>query len=96
MQRNNIPPETFAQKLYNQAASLPLEDSSCHDETLSFSRILLNAPVVHSRYSGKFKGLVIAEFALFFQGKSSYEFDPVFKQVPVLPRLKDSDYLVVK
>ncbi len=96
MDRDNIPPKTFAQNLYSKAASLPLEDSSCHDETISFSRILLNAPVVHSRYSGKFKGLVIAEFALFFQGKSSYEFDPVFKEVPVLLRLKESDYLVVE
>lgn len=96
MERNGIPPETFAKNLYNQAASLPLEDSSCHDETMGFSGILLNAPIVHSRYSGKFKGVVIAEFALFFQGKSSYEFDPVFRNVPVLPLLKESDYLVVE
>ena len=96
MERENIPPKIFAQNLYNQAATLPLEDSSCHDETLSFSGILLNAPIVHSRYSGKFRGLIIAEFALFFQGKSSYEFDPVFKNVPVLPLLKDSDFLVVE
>ena len=94
--RQSITPQTFMQNLYDKAASVPLEDSSCHDETLSLSGILLNAPIVHSRYSGKFRGLVIAEFALFFQGKSSYEFDPVFKKVPVLPRLKDSDFLVVE
>jgi hypothetical protein len=38
---------------------------------------------------------VIAEFALFWQGKSSYQFDPVFREVPVLPVLKESDYLMV-
>ena len=84
------------QELYDKASLVPLEDSSCHDTTLGFSRMLLNAPVVHSRYSGRFKGVVIAEFALFWQGKSSYEFDPVFREVPVLPVLKDSDYLVVE
>lgn len=94
--RNNIPPQEFSRIMYDKAALIPLEDSSCHDETLGFTSLLLNAPIIHSRYSGKFKGLVIAEFALFYQGKSSYEFDPVFKQVPVLPLLKDEDYLLVE
>lgn len=89
-------PEAFMQELYDKASLVPLEDSSCHDTELSLSRMLLNAPVVHSRYSGRFKGIVIAEFALFWQGRSSYEFDPVFSKVPVLPVLKDSDYLLVE
>jgi hypothetical protein len=91
-----IKPETFMRDLYDEASPIPLEDSSCHDDTLSFSRMLLDAPVVQSRYSGKFRGVVIAEFALFWQGKSSYEFDPVFKEVPVLPVLKESDYLLIE
>jgi hypothetical protein len=94
--RDSIQPEAFAQKLYDKAALIPLEDSSCHDESIRFSRILINAPIVHSRYNGKFRGLVIAEFALFWQGKSSYEFDPIFKEVPVLPLLKNEDYLLVE
>lgn len=94
--RDGIRPEEFAQNLYDKATLIPLEDSSCHDESISFSRILINAPIVHSRYNGKFRGLVIAEFALFWQGKSSYEFDPVFKEVPVLPLLKNEDYLLVE
>ena len=52
--------------------------------------------LINSRYSGKFKGLVIAEYALFWQGKTNFEFDPVFKEVPVLPVLKDSDYLRIE
>jgi hypothetical protein len=94
--RDSIQPEAFAQNLYDKATLIPLEDSSCHDESISFSRILINAPIVHSRYNGGFRGLVIAEFALFWQGKSSYEFDPVFKEVPVLPLLKNEDYLLVE
>lgn len=93
---HNITPQKFTQDLYDKAALLPLEDSSYHDDTIGFSRLLLNAPVINSRYKGRFKGLVVAEYALFWQGKSSFEFDPIFKEVPVLPLLKDSDYLRVE
>ena len=51
---------------------------------------------MHCRYQGRFRGLIIAEVALFRLSKSSFEFDPVFKEVPLLPRLEDSDYLEVK
>lgn len=94
--RNNITPEKFTNDLYKKTELVPLEDSSCHGENTGFTRLLLNAPVINSRYSGKFKGLVIAEYALFWQGKTSFEFDPVFKKVPVLPVLKDSDYLRIE
>lgn len=94
--RDNVSPEKYTQELYNKAMLLPLEDSSCHDEKKGYSGLLLNAPVINSRYSGKFKGLVICEFALFWQGKTRFEFDPVFMEVPVLPVLKKSDYLVIE
>ena len=93
---SNTTPQKFMQDLYDKTTLLPLEDSSCHDDSIGFSRLLLNAPIIHSRYSGKFKGMVIAEFALFWQGKTNFEFDPVFKEVPVLPMLKDSDYLLIE
>lgn len=93
---NSITPHKFTQDLYDKTALVPLEDSSYHDDTIGFSRLLLNAPVINSRYSGKFKGLVIAEYALFWQGKTDFEFDPIFKEVPVLPVLKDSDYLRIE
>jgi hypothetical protein len=93
----SISPQTISQSLYDNARRIDsLEDASCHDDNTSFSHILLNAPQVHSRYKGRFYGIVIAEFALFRQGKSSYEFDPVFKKVPILPLLKSSDYLLVE
>jgi hypothetical protein len=93
---NNITPQKFTQDLYDKTAFVPLEDSSYHDDTIGFSKLLLNAPVVNSRYKGRFKGLVIAEYALFWPGQTHFEFDPIFKEVPVLPLLKDSDYLRIE
>jgi hypothetical protein len=93
---NNISPEVFTQNLYDKTALVPLEDSSYHDDTIGFSRLLLNAPVINSRYKGRFVGFVIAEYALFWPGKTHFEFDPIFREVPVLPVLKDSDYLRIE
>jgi hypothetical protein len=93
----SIAPKAFGQSIYDQGKKITqLEDAQCQDDSISFSRLLLNAPQVHSRYKGTFKGLVIAELALFRLGKGVFEFDPVFKSVPVLPRLKDSNYLQIQ
>jgi hypothetical protein len=93
----SIAPKTFGQSIYDQGKKIAsLEDASCGDDKVGFSRLLLDAPQVHSRYKGKFTGVVIAEVALFRLGNGNFEFDPVFKRVPVLPRLRDSDYLQVK
>jgi hypothetical protein len=92
-----VTPQTWGQSIYAQGKSITaLEDAGCRDDKIGFSRLLLNAPHVHCRFKGNFSGIVIAEFALFRLGKSNFEFDPVFKRVPVLPRLKDSDYLAVQ
>jgi|GEM_PF-4290973 len=50
----------------------------------SFERILVNAPIVQSRAQGLFKGFVIADFAAFRIGSLQFEFDPVFKDVPLI------------
>jgi len=92
----HMAPQEFTQALYDKSALVPLEDSSYHDDMIGFSRLLLNAPVINSRYKGKFKGLVIAEYALFWPGQTHIEFDPVFKEVPILPVLKDTDYLRIE
>lgn len=93
----SISPKEFGQRIYDQGKLIALlEDASCQDDSVGFSRLLLDAPQVHSRYKGQFKGLIIAEVALFRLGKGNFEFDPVFKRVPVLPRLKNSDYLQVE
>ncbi len=54
---------------------------------IDFNGVLLNAPIVHSRYLGNVKGTVIAEAALFAVGKFKFAFDPVFTKVNVLPLL---------
>ncbi len=93
----SIDPLKWGEAVYAEGKKIPgLEDAGCTGDNLDFSRLLLNAPQVHSRYKGNFKGLIIAELVLYRLGKSNFEFDPVFKSVPVLPRLKDTDYLVVQ
>jgi hypothetical protein len=95
--RLSLTPPKWGEAVYAEGKRIPeLEDAGCREDNLDFTRLLLNAPQVHSRYKGNFKGLIIAELVLFRLGKSNFEFDPVFKRVPVLPRLKDSDYLVVR
>lgn len=86
---------TVAQ-MVDDAAQVPgLKDVSCSGDAVgtSFERILVTAPQVHSRYSGKFKGTVIAEIALFRLGDLEFEYDPVFSTVPVLPKLNLDDLL---
>lgn len=78
------------------AATIPgLADASCHGREKHFERLMVVGPLVHSRYVGNFKGVIISEFALFALGKFSFEFDPVFKQVPVFPLLRSDSYLKV-
>lgn len=62
---------------------------------VGFDRLLINAPVIHSRYSGDFKGVVIGDFALWSLGQFKYEYDPVFDRVPVLPMIESSTYFQV-
>lgn len=57
------------------------------DDHISYRRLLLNAPSVHSRYLGDFQGSVIAEFAMWRLGQFTFKFDPVFKVVPIFPLL---------
>jgi hypothetical protein len=93
----SLTPSQWGEAIYAEGKKIPeLEDAGCREDNVDFSRLLLNAPQVHSRYKGNFKGLIIAEVVLFRLGKSNFAFDPVFKSVPVLPILKDSDYLAVK
>jgi hypothetical protein len=54
----------------------------------SYSGLVLNAPRVQGRYLGTFKGLVIAEDALFAVDKFKFEFDPIFSTTNVLPLMQ--------
>lgn len=57
-------------------------------KTVNYNGLVLNAPKVHSRYFGTFKGLVIGEDVIFAIGKFKFEFDPNFSRLSVLPLLK--------
>jgi hypothetical protein len=59
-------------------------------------RLFVNAPQVQSRYRGNFRGVIVAEIALASLGAFVFEFDPVFKDVNVLPLLKNEDFFYIK
>jgi hypothetical protein len=99
-------PSQFSQNIYSSITSkIPnLMDAACEPEArnVGYERLLLNAPLIHSRYAGGIKGSVISEFALMPLGLSHnqsrfrFEFDPVFSQVDILPMLRDQDFLKVQ
>jgi hypothetical protein len=62
-------------------------DTECK---IAFSRILLNAPNIQSRYVGTFSGVAIAEIALFAPGALQFSYDATFSTVPILPLLGSS------
>lgn len=74
------------------------KDASCYagGRSVHLERILLNAPVIQSRFTGNVSGVVITEVALFSLSAFSYQFDDVFKRVNVLPMLAPSQFLDVQ
>lgn len=55
---------------------------------IDYTKLMINAPVITSRYLGRFEGSIIADYALFRLGKLSFYFDDAFLgQVP-FPRLQ--------
>lgn len=80
-----------------------IKDAECESATGgrdggNYERLLVNAPVIHSRYRGKFTGSIISEIALMSLNALKYDFDPVFleKDVLILPLLKSTDFLYVE
>ncbi|MBC7370919.1 MAG: Ig-like domain-containing protein, partial [Bdellovibrionaceae bacterium] len=79
------------------------EDASCRapiagltPREVHFERLLINAPRVDSRYTGKFTGVIVAEIPLMSLSKFSFSYDAVFNRVSVLPLMKAEDFLIVK
>jgi len=101
--RQSSDPQAFGDSIVNEARTIeaktgPFMDAACRSETrnVSFERILLNAPIIHSRYEGNVSGTIIAEVSIMALGQFKFSFDPVFLDVPVLPYLKASTYLEIK
>ncbi|XGC80308.1 hypothetical protein ACES2L_13330 [Bdellovibrio bacteriovorus] len=63
-------------------------------KTVNFNHLLLNAPIVHSRYYGLFKGIVIADFFMPAVEHLEYEYDSTFDSVPVLPLVIQNVYSI--
>lgn len=63
----------------------------------TYKNLLLNAPVVQSRYLGLMQGVIVSEVAQFSLGEFSFAYDPVFTRpdVSILPALKNYDILCV-
>lgn len=92
---NNVAPSLSGGRAY---------DAACGPQkrNVAYERLLLNAPLVESRYAGGFKGSIIAEMGLMGiglaenQSRFKFEFDPVFQQADVLPFLKEQDFLHIE
>lgn len=63
---------------------------------VAFSKLLLNAPVIHSRYTGNFSGVIIADHMVGSLGKFAYEYDPVFTSAPIFPLIPSDWFFQVK
>lgn len=52
---------------------------------IDYSRIVLVAPIVHSRSKGNFSGAIVAEQFIGAIGTLTFQFDPVLKKAPFFP-----------
>jgi hypothetical protein len=87
-QSGGCPAGSLTLKQFGDGQALPKGLAGWDHGLVSYSHLMINAPVIHSRYMGDFKGSVIADYALFRLGNLRFIFDPVFNgQVP-FPRLQ--------
>ena len=96
--RGSVSPAALGNAVVQDASVIGvLKDAECRPEgrSVGFERLLLNAPEVHSRYQGHFKGTIIAEYALISLGAFDFDYDPVFSSVQVLPMLEKVKILKV-
>ncbi len=104
--RQNSVPLAFGNSIVDEANIIQANegqflDASCllasrESRNVSFERLLLNAPIIHSRYTGNFSGTVIAEYAIMSLNQFKFEFDEVFRRVSIFPFLDSKIYLDVQ
>lgn len=72
-----------------------LLDASCGSQkrNIAFSRLLLAAPYVNSRYYGDFSGAIISDAALMSLGTFKFSFDPIFKTVSTFSLLDQNELI---
>ena len=91
--------------VYNESLKIAdLRDAGCDTTTntdnpalrnVPFERILMNAPVVHSRYNGNVKGFLIAEVAVFALGAFTFTYDDAFGGNVILPLMRFQNLVAV-
>ena len=94
--RGQVNPRTMLAAVRADADAIGvLVEASCgpNGRAVGFSRLLLNAPLVESRYQGQYDGAIIAELTLTSLQALKFSFDPVFARASVLPLLSPADYL---
>lgn len=101
--RQSSDPASFGKSVVGEAEVIQAKagmfyDAACRPEgrNVSFDRILLNAPVIHSRYEGNVSGTIIAEYSIMSLGMFKFSFDPVFARVPVFPFIDPALYLHIE
>ena len=79
------------------AASTAVSDAGQTRVSIDYQHLLLNAPVVHSRYLGTTSGVIVSEIAEMSLGQFYFTYDPVFMntQVSILPALPGDILCVV-
>lgn len=88
----------FLDSVIAETLPLNMKDATCEagGRGRTFSRLLIVAPRVDSRYNGNFSGSIIAETSVLSIGSFKFSFDPVFERVAILPLLGDADFLSVE
>ncbi|MDR3607918.1 MAG: hypothetical protein P4M08_11140 [Oligoflexia bacterium] len=87
---NNIGPTLLVDASNTSGASSTAYSSTGQSRaSINYQHLLLNAPVVHSRYLGSFSGVIVSEIALMSLGQFNFHYDSVFSNasVSVLPAL---------
>ena len=101
--REDITPKQAGDRFLNEMSDVEKEfgtvyDAACtsNGREVEYERLLLNAPHVQSRYTGKFKGSIISEYILMSLSRFSFAYDPVFSRTAVFPMIDSNLYLEVK
>ena len=93
---NQIAVDGLLGRIYNDALAVfntfgDLPDGAEFDgsspQGITMNHLLLNAPIIQSRYLGSITGTIISELAIFRLGSFVYFYDDLFSSTPALPAL---------
>lgn len=90
--------DAFLASVIAESTGLAMKDATCETggRGRAFSRLLIVAPRVDSRYNGNFSGSIVAEASIISVGSFKFSFDPIFERAAILPLLSDADFLSIE